>query len=1195
MAQTENTNDLAGDARTQQSFHQWQAAARHAGDEPFFALRALLHPDLRPFLLDPTLVLDGQFPSLDAHAAALLETQAGQNAARFLSRDDRALLEQIGLRELIPLSGPQISPNDVPRVGTIWGSLYLPGEQKAAPCRLTAAWASPAYAAAPFYGWPDPQTLRPTSDMMQHTGRVALAAALAFLQNRPGGLPPNLTPRALVWDTCLLNLPDALLEGTHGDSLQLPLALVFLSLLLKVPLSPHLAATGKLGASETPQKVAALPVGFTAEKAESLAFLQSGLFLAPPQSDFADAAEKAGLIANAAPSAFTVPSAPDADEPLAATLCVVFDAAGGGETPEAAAQILARFIQPGSISQTADTIRALFHSPQAAFSAALCLRHALRCRIPWPLPPLAPAQTLLRAPLPRMGVFIGEAGKHKDESANFVQAETVARAAHEAQILINANGHGEKWPDKLVPLGRFRFWDLAPPVLLHALHDNPPDKNEPDAPENTLDSRRHNLPVEAVPLAARTEEIAQITRLLIGPSPVSLLTVSGGAGVGKTRLLQEAAAKTGAFWTGGIWLVPANQISSEDDLAARIAEIGDLRLSDTDDDEPAPLALRLLRGLQSINAPVLLIIDTGEAAPDAVIAFAARFAGNSGHLVTCAVASRRPLGVAGETLFTIEPLPLPKTEADVAASPAGAFFLSHSSRPLTTNNEAAFVGAICRAVCGVPLALLLLAAQTPFVSCEMMARRLSELLPEPAGGNLAQTPPFPRIIRQTLRFIYETLTSDAQIVLRRASVLGHGDGTTGGWETDAAIAVSGLFDDDARDAIENLLARQIWRRHGASQTRMTVSPVIHAWAETLLQNANETEIARRAHADYFYQKAETLGRLWDTPDETTAFDILWADRTQLFACADFLKSHDAPRFIAFVAHTGNFLRYRGLTKEWQEWPRRAVRLIELQTRPDDFDRLSPETASLYARLYRFCAVGGVDSGDISGAAVYIGTGLRLARAAENARDTADLLNVRASVRVRTGENDAALADWSEARTCYETINNKRGIVTTLANIGLFWDKQKNYDAARACHEEAAQICRRTRDLRGLCYALANQGCNAFYRADAQAAQAFFAEQFRIARTLKDAQNIAGAALNLGDVFHTLQNDTKTALPYLVLGEQLFEKLRHPFAQEAARILQTVSPAYFADLDFLRRDLARRTLADLMAYPLTPPRVLVLPG
>jgi DNA-binding SARP family transcriptional activator len=62
----------------------------------------------------------------------------------------------------------------------------------------------------------------------------------------------------------------------------------------------------------------------------------------------------------------------------------------------------------------------------------------------------------------------------------------------------------------------------------------------------------HNLPIQLTPLIGRASEIADVLGQLVEER---LVTLTGSAGVGKTRLALAAAAAASATYSGGVWLV----------------------------------------------------------------------------------------------------------------------------------------------------------------------------------------------------------------------------------------------------------------------------------------------------------------------------------------------------------------------------------------------------------------------------------------------------------------------------------------------------------------------------------------------------------------------------------------------------------------------------------------------------------------
>ena len=91
-----------------------------------------------------------------------------------------------------------------------------------------------------------------------------------------------------------------------------------------------------------------------------------------------------------------------------------------------------------------------------------------------------------------------------------------------------------------------------------------------------LPRRRHNLGVQPTLLLGRTEELAQIGRLLQQPG-CRLLTLVGPGGVGKTRLALEAATHLLHAFPDGVFVVPLAPIGDPDLVVPTIAQSLDVR------------------------------------------------------------------------------------------------------------------------------------------------------------------------------------------------------------------------------------------------------------------------------------------------------------------------------------------------------------------------------------------------------------------------------------------------------------------------------------------------------------------------------------------------------------------------------------------------------------------------------------------
>src|SRR5438067_880908 len=128
------------------------------------------------------------------------------------------------------------------------------------------------------------------------------------------------------------------------------------------------------------------------------------------------------------------------------------------------------------------------------------------------------------------------------------------------------------------------------------------DRTDPGISLPTVPGGRHNLPVDLTRFIGREAEIAEVTRLL---PTTRLLTLSGSAGVGKTRLALRVGAAVGDGYRDGVWLVELAPVA--DPLLVPKVVAASLDLSE----QPGrPVRVSLLDSLRSKH--LLLMLDNCE-------------------------------------------------------------------------------------------------------------------------------------------------------------------------------------------------------------------------------------------------------------------------------------------------------------------------------------------------------------------------------------------------------------------------------------------------------------------------------------------------------------------------------------------------------------------------------------------------------
>jgi predicted ATPase len=155
-----------------------------------------------------------------------------------------------------------------------------------------------------------------------------------------------------------------------------------------------------------------------------------------------------------------------------------------------------------------------------------------------------------------------------------------------------------------------------------------------ESPE--LDARRH-LPAQPNPLTGRGRELSELIEL-VASGGVRLVTLTGPAGVGKTRLAIAAAERLVVSFGDGVWFVDLQPVREAGLVVPAIAEA----LGVPEDDALAGY----LR-----DRELLLVLDGLEHLPDAAPAIG-RLVRGAPRLKVLAT-SREPLNLYGEHRYEL--------------------------------------------------------------------------------------------------------------------------------------------------------------------------------------------------------------------------------------------------------------------------------------------------------------------------------------------------------------------------------------------------------------------------------------------------------------------------------------------------------------------------------------------------------------
>jgi predicted ATPase len=429
------------------------------------------------------------------------------------------------------------------------------------------------------------------------------------------------------------------------------------------------------------------------------------------------------------------------------------------------------------------------------------------------------------------------------------------------------------------------------------------------------------LPLSPTPLVDRAEEIARAQELLRSDG-VRLLTLTGPAGVGKTRLALQVARGLRLAFPDGVWFV---DLSSLQDPALVLAAIAEALHVQVRERRALPDALGAALG----ERQVLLVLDNFEP----VLAAAPQVAGVLGACpgVKLLVTSRVRLRLLWEHTLPVGPLPIPgedepHTLETLAEVPAVACFVerAQAANPafaLTAENAPA-VAALCRHLDGLPLALELAAARANMLTPAAMLQWVEHRLPA-LGWDAQDRPARHQSLGAALDGSYGLLSEADQALFRRLAVF------AGVWTPAAAAAVAQLDGPtaDPVEAIGRLVDASLVQVSGdaAGSPQFRLLETVREYAAEHLDACGEREAAERSHAAYFLALAEQAEPHLKGPDQVAWYRRLLRKQDNFRAALAWAAAHDETETeLRLVAALAYFWWAGGGLHEARQWFEHAL-------------------------------------------------------------------------------------------------------------------------------------------------------------------------------------------------------------------------------------------------------------------------------
>ncbi len=637
----------------------------------------------------------------------------------------------------------------------------------------------------------------------------------------------------------------------------------------------------------------------------------------------------------------------------------------------------------------------------------------------------------------------------------------------------------------------------------------------PGSPGSAGSAPPGNLPRQLNRFVGREREITEVMQWM---AKVSLLTLTGVGGGGKTRLALRVAEEFEAAFPDGRWLAELGPLSDPEQVAVTVARVLGLR------EEPGRSLPDLIAAGVGQRS-VLVILDNCEHLLDAAGRLAEHLLQACPRLKIL-VTSREPLGIGGETVWRVPSLATTPTGEGSVGEAAELFFdRARSVVPAfrLEGGTIAIVQKICARLDGIPLAIELAASRVRLLSVEQILAKLDDRFRLLTGGSRTALERH-QTLRATVDWSYGLLSAEEKRLLRHLSVF------AGGWTLEGATAVSGAEADEFEvlDSLAHLVDKSLAAmEESRGAVRYRTLETVRQFAREELDRSNEGGGSRDRHLRFFLRLAEDgeaglkgrdqkewLERL-EVEHENMLSALRWAP-----SCADGTETalRLAAALTSFWLARGHFVLGRAAVADVLALPAVMPRDRTIAVDGGETEPLRPELVAhplLSARVLTAAGTLALGQGEWPVARRYFEDALDLWRGLRDLAGISRASNLLGVVLLRLGEVAAARRSMEESLELARALGERSMLPSVLNNLGSLAMNRQDNEAAYRHFEEAALILRELGNRLHLAVALGNQGHVAQKLGDTAAADRCYGESLALHQELGNRPGAAGTLTLLG--------------------------------------------------------------------------------
>ena len=666
----------------------------------------------------------------------------------------------------------------------------------------------------------------------------------------------------------------------------------------------------------------------------------------------------------------------------------------------------------------------------------------------------------------RIGIHTGEPELAEEGyiGLDVHRAARIMGAAHGGQVLLSQATYEQVAHDlpegvSLQELGQYHLKDIAG---LHELFqvvvpDLPSDFPPPSALSPLYPIQ--NLPSPSTSFVGRDREVAAVCERL-RRTDVRMITLTGTAGVGKTRLALQVAAQLTDLFMNGVCFVPLEQVNEPDDVVPALAQALNIQ-----EEKGHSLFEQIKATLRKQS--LLLILDNFEQILPARRFVADLLAASPG--LKMLVTSRVMLHLQAEHLFEVQPLTVPDApqvpDLTMLANNASVSLFVQRAQAVQPNfrltqANADAVAEICRHLDGIPLAIELAAARTRYFAPQALLSNLEKGLTF-LQASAQDIPERQQTLRRAIAWSYDLLQSSPHRVFRRLAVC------VSGITVEAAEQIctaSGAIEENILEVLEALVDQSMLQRQVREQgeERFWLLQTLREYGLELLVQTGELEATQAACAEYYLTWTEQIMPQLMGAEQVRRLDRLNREYENIRAVLDWLLEHA------------------------------------------DLEKMRAEQAlRLCIALMIFWEV----RGHISEGLAFLERALTRGQNVEPAL-RAQALHDAGFLAVMLDENTRAEAFLRESQLLFRESGDKPGMANILRLQGTLALVKNSYKVARRLLEEALVIYQERHDIRRMVATRGSLAQVAISQGDYSRARALLEENLATYRSLGEQYNTA---------------------------------------------------------------------------------------